>query len=73
LEFSFSLKDPDLYRKIFLHTLDTSIHEPSISILGDGGVHFEIVGFEYDLERQVYIIHLENELPRNKSFSLEMR
>lgn len=69
----FLWQDSDLYKKVYLHSLDTSINEMAVAVYAESGTEIKVVGHEYDLDRQFYVIHLDTEMPMETTVFLNVR
>ena len=59
--------------KIRLHAKELIIDESSILISDlDGNQVNKVIGHEYDLDRELYVIHLETALTKNSNFTLDI-
>jgi hypothetical protein len=63
------LGDETLRRKIILHYKLVSIDEDNVKVANDIGQELSIVGHEYSLEKEFYVIHIGQE----RNFSILSR
>ncbi len=59
--------DASFHDKIYMHSKEIAIDEESVTLAGN-----TIIGHEYDLEREFYVIHLENALSVTGEHSVSM-
>ncbi len=66
--------DPALSSRIYLHSLETSIDESTIKLMDQSSnTEIEIVGYEWDLERQFFIIEVnDGEFSDGTSYQLSI-
>ena len=75
VEFKFKAEttdDASLKNKIVLHAEQLIIEDDLVTVMEVGGSTVEVIGYEYDKDRQFYILHLAEDMTSGKEYTVNI-